>query len=115
MSPSLTGANPFSRIPDARSRTVISGNDALLAIFSKSCALYFLSSRSGFFNVWARRFDPERGIALGEAFAVTQFNDPAQMIPPRTVQLGMSISRDRLIIPIASASGNIWVLEGVNH
>ena len=77
--------------------------------------VYFLSSRSGFFNVWARRFAPERGAALGEAFAVTQFNDPAQMIPPRTVQLGMAISRDRLIIPIAAASGNIWVLDGMNR
>jgi Tol biopolymer transport system component/DNA-binding winged helix-turn-helix (wHTH) protein len=77
--------------------------------------VYFLSSRSGFFNVWARRFDSDRGAALGEPFAVTQFNDPAQTIPPRTVQLGMSISRDRLIIPIASASGNIWVLDGLNR
>ena len=77
--------------------------------------VYFLSSRSGFFNVWARRFDPDRGVALGEPFAVTELNDPAQMIPPRTVQLGMAISRDRLIVPIAAASGNIWVLDGMNR
>jgi WD40 repeat protein len=77
--------------------------------------VYFLSSRSGFFNVWARRFDPDRGTTLGEPIAITQFNDPAQMIPPRTVQLGMAVSRDRLIIPLAAASGNIWVLEGVNR
>jgi len=37
------------------------------------------------------------------------------MIPPRTVQLGMAISRSHLIIPIAAASGNIWVLDGVNR
>ena len=77
--------------------------------------VYLLSSRSGFFNVWARRFDPEQGVALGEPFAVTGFNDPAQMIPPRTVQLGMAISRNRLIVPVASASGNIWVLDGMNR
>ena len=77
--------------------------------------VYFLSSRSGFFNVWARRFDPERGVALGEPFAVTELNDPAKMIPPRTVQLGMAISRDRMIVPIAAASGNIWVLDGMNR
>jgi Tol biopolymer transport system component/DNA-binding winged helix-turn-helix (wHTH) protein len=77
--------------------------------------VYFLSSRSGFFNVWARRFDPERGAALGEPFAVTELNDPAQMIPPRTVQLGVAISHDRLIIPVAAASGNIWVLDGMNR
>jgi len=77
--------------------------------------VYFLSSRSGFFNVWARRFDPERGAALGEPFAVTELNDPAQMIPPRTVQLGVAISHDRLIVPVAAASGNIWVLDGMNR
>ena len=77
--------------------------------------VYFLSNRSGFFNVWARRFDPERGVALGEPFAVTELNDPAQMIPPRTVQLGMAVSHDRLIVPVADASGNIWVLDGVNR
>jgi Tol biopolymer transport system component/DNA-binding winged helix-turn-helix (wHTH) protein len=75
--------------------------------------VYFLSSRSGFFNVWARRFDPDRGVPVGEPFEVTHFNGPAQMIPARMVQLGMAISRDRLIIPIAAASGNIWVLDGL--
>jgi Tol biopolymer transport system component/DNA-binding winged helix-turn-helix (wHTH) protein len=77
--------------------------------------VYFLSSRTGFLNVWGRRFDPERGIAVGKPFAVTRLDDPAQMIPPRTVQLGMAISRDRLIVPIAAASGNIWVLDGVDR
>ena len=77
--------------------------------------VYFLSNRSGFFNVWGRRFDPERGVALGEPFAVTELNDPAQMIPPRTVQLGMAVSHDRLIVPVADASGNIWVLDGMNR
>ena len=33
--------------------------------------LYFTSARRGFVNVWARRFDPDRGEAIGEAFAVT--------------------------------------------
>jgi hypothetical protein len=52
---------------------------------------------------------------VGEPFAVTQLNDPAHMIPPRTVQLGMAISRDHLIIPVAAASGNIWVLDGLTR
>ena len=58
---------------------------------------------------------PGTGLALGEPFAVTELNDPAQMIPPRTVQLGMAVSHDRLIVPVAAASGNIWVLDGMNR
>ena len=77
--------------------------------------VYFLSSRSGFLNVWARRFDGRRGMPVGEPFAVTQLNDPAHMIPPRTVQLGMAVSRDRLIVPVAAASGNVWVLDGLTR
>jgi hypothetical protein len=77
--------------------------------------VYFLSTRTGFLNMWARRFDPVARTANGEAFPVTHFNNPARMIPPRMVQLGVAISRDRVILPIREASGNIWVLEGVSR
>jgi hypothetical protein len=46
VSPDLTHVNPFSRIPDARSRVVISGNDACRATFNRYRALYFASSLS---------------------------------------------------------------------
>ena len=35
--------------------------------------VYFVSDASGFFNIWARRFDGESGTLLGEAFRVTDF------------------------------------------
>jgi hypothetical protein len=31
------------------------------------------------------------------------------------VQLGVTMSRDRLILPIRESSGSIWILEGVSH
>lgn len=73
--------------------------------------IYFLSNRSGFLNVWGRRFDPERRQGVGEPFPVTGFDSPARVIPPRMVQLGVAISRDRLILPVSEASGNVWILD----
>ena len=43
--------------------------------------IYFLSARSGFFNVWATRFDPVRGKPLGDPFSVTALDSPSQMVP----------------------------------
>jgi Tol biopolymer transport system component/DNA-binding winged helix-turn-helix (wHTH) protein len=77
--------------------------------------VYFLSTRSGFLNMWARRFDPAERKPVGEVFPVTRFDSPARMIPPRMVQLGVALSSDRVILPIREASGNIWILEGVGH
>ena len=77
--------------------------------------LYFLSNRSGFLNVWGRRFDPDRAQPVGDLFPVTGFDSPARMVPPRMVQVGMSISQDRLILPISEASGNVWILDGVKQ
>jgi len=77
--------------------------------------VYFLSTRGGFLNLWAKRFDPVERRAVGEPFPVTQFDSPARMIPPRMVQLGVAMSSDRVILPIREASGNIWILEGVNR
>ena len=77
--------------------------------------VYFLSTRNGFLNMWAKRFDPVGRRAVGDPFAVTGFDSPARMIPPRMVQLGVAMSRDRVILPIREASGNIWILEGVSR
>ena len=77
--------------------------------------LYFLSTRTGSFNLWGRRFDPDRGMPVGDAFQVTTFHGPARAIPNRMVQLGVALGADRLILPISDVSSNIWVLEGVDR
>ena len=43
--------------------------------------IYFVSGRSGFFNVWGIRFDSTKGKPVGEAFRVTAFENPGLMIP----------------------------------
>ena len=77
--------------------------------------LYFLSNRTGSFNLWGRRFDPDHGVAVGDPFQVTTFHGPARAIPNRMIQLGVALGADRLILPISDVSSNIWVLEGVDR
>lgn len=77
-------------------------------------AIYFISSRSGFLNVWGIRFDPVTQVPLGDPFRVTAFESPAQGVPERMTPLGMSLTENRLVLPISEASGSIWMLEDVN-
>jgi Tol biopolymer transport system component len=78
--------------------------------------LYFISSRTGFLNVWGIRFDPANGQPVGEPFRVTAFENPGQMIYPQNVgNLEMALAEDRLVVPIMHVSGNIWVLENVDR
>ena len=78
-------------------------------------AIYFISSRSGFLNVWGIRFDPVRRRPLGEPFRVTAFDTPAQRVPDQMTPLGNSVTQNRLVLPISEASGSIWMLEDVDH
>lgn len=73
--------------------------------------IYFVSNRGGSLNVWGRRFDPARGQVEGEPFIVTSFESADQMLMPRMGPLGVTVSRDRLVIPLTSVSGNVWTLE----
>ncbi|MBI1765375.1 MAG: PD40 domain-containing protein, partial [Acidobacteria bacterium] len=78
-------------------------------------AFYFISNRSGFFNVWGRRFDPQAGQPVGEAFRVTNFESPGQMIPPTVVQIELALAADRLVAPIMEVAGSVWILENVDR
>jgi len=75
--------------------------------------LYFISNRTGFFNVWGIRFDPVAGQPAGEPFRVTAFNSPSQMIMEDVRTMELALAADRLILPIMEVSGNIWILENV--
>ncbi|HMV85048.1 MAG TPA: winged helix-turn-helix domain-containing protein [Blastocatellia bacterium] len=77
--------------------------------------LYFLSNRTGFFNVWGIGFDPATGQPVGEPFRVTMFESPAQMVLPDVTVMEMTLSADRLILPIMEVSGGIWILENLER
>jgi WD40 repeat protein len=77
--------------------------------------IYFISNRTGFFNIWGRRFDPVRGQAIGEAMRITNFENPGRMIPSKIVPMEMSLTADRFVVPIMEVSGSVWILENVNQ
>ena len=78
--------------------------------------IYFVSGRSGFINVWGIRFDPAKGKLVGLPFSVTAFNRLTLMVPRQiTGAIELSLTHDRLLLPLAQSAGSIWVLDHVNQ
>jgi Tol biopolymer transport system component/DNA-binding winged helix-turn-helix (wHTH) protein len=79
-------------------------------------AIYYISRRgTGFLNVWKVEFDPLKGEPLGEPIQVTSYQSPAKGIWPDMGPMEMSLSADRLVLPIQEVTGSIWVLDGVDR
>jgi Tol biopolymer transport system component len=79
--------------------------------------LYFTSrERTSFLNLWAVRFDPDRGAAIGDPFPVTRFDSPDLVIwnDGATGGSEIGISARRAVFTAVSAKGSIWVLENVD-
>jgi eukaryotic-like serine/threonine-protein kinase len=78
--------------------------------------LYFISRRPGtYFNVWGIGFDPERGVAVGEAFLLSSFDSPGFYVSQQLERAEMSVSPRQLALTMRSATGSIWMLEGVDR
>jgi Tol biopolymer transport system component/DNA-binding winged helix-turn-helix (wHTH) protein len=77
-------------------------------------ALYFISNRTGLFEMWGIRFDPVQETSVGQPFRIAE--DPrvdrgmtlAGNPPP-----GLSLAAGRLAIPLSDASSSLWMLENV--
>jgi Tol biopolymer transport system component len=76
-------------------------------------AIYFVSGRKGFYNVWGLRFDPAQEKTTGDAFQVTAFENPALMIPQHIPAVYFSLAQDKLVLTMSQTSGSIWVLDNV--
>jgi Tol biopolymer transport system component/DNA-binding winged helix-turn-helix (wHTH) protein len=74
-------------------------------------ALYWVSNRTGRFNVWGRRFDPATGTPVGAAFPVTSLDEPHQGIPASIKGLEIAVSATRLIAPIVESAGGVWMID----
>ena len=78
--------------------------------------LYFISRRpTSYFNLWAVRFDPERGKPVGQPFALTQFDTPALFISPDLQTSQMDISARHAVLTMKTVSGSIWMLDNVDR
>ena len=76
--------------------------------------IFFVSSRTGFLNVWGIRFDPEQGRPQGQPFQVTSFGNPKLMVADDMSWQSMSLSQDRLVLSMTEASGSLWALHDVD-
>jgi Tol biopolymer transport system component len=78
-------------------------------------AIYFVSNRAGFLNVWGRRFDPDAGKPEGDVFQVTRFESPDRRIPTDLGLVEISVSGNRIFLPVTELTATIWTLEGADH
>lgn len=78
--------------------------------------IFFVSKRSAsHLNLWATRFDPERGQPVGEPFALTQFDSPTMVISPYIDSSELSISARHAALTMLTVTGSIWMLENVDR
>jgi|KBSMisStandDraft_5_1062788.scaffolds.fasta_scaffold21864_3 hypothetical protein len=68
-----------------------------------------------FFNVWGIHFDPEKGRPAGEPFRVSAFERPRLMVPQIIDTVGLSITKNQLLLTMSKVSGGIWVLDNVDR
>jgi eukaryotic-like serine/threonine-protein kinase len=77
--------------------------------------LYVWRRDGSLFNVWALPFDDARGTTTGSPFQVTRFDNPAHRIWADDIGAAEpSLSHNRMTLPIADATGGIWLLENVD-
>jgi len=77
--------------------------------------LYFVSNRSGFPNVWGRRFDNVAGLPIGEPFPVTSFRSAQFELTPQTVQMDIAVTATHLLLPMSESRSEIWMLDHVDR
>jgi len=77
--------------------------------------IYFISDRSGFFNVWGIHFDATKAKPVGAPFRVTEFEPPALMLPDRINKVDLSLTQDHILLNLEDRSGGIWLLDNVDR
>jgi Tol biopolymer transport system component/DNA-binding winged helix-turn-helix (wHTH) protein len=74
--------------------------------------IYFLSrAASGYSSLWGLRVDPRSGRPSGAAFPVARFDSPRWRIDPDTSTNEIGVAKGRLVLPMRSVKGSIWLLK----
>jgi hypothetical protein len=78
--------------------------------------LYVWRRHGSLFNVWALPLDDARGTVAGAPIQITHFDGPARRIATDELNLAEpSVSGTKMILPIAEATGSIWMLDNVDQ
>ena len=77
--------------------------------------IYFISSRDGWLNVWARRFDRTVGRPEAESFQVTSFAGQERILASQLNRLEFGVTDDRLFLPLTDTLSNIWILDPIDR
>ena len=73
--------------------------------------LYFLSrGAGGHFNLWGVPIDSARGAQGGKPFQVTRFSSHGWRIDPNVGLAEIGLGRGKLVLPMQSVKGSIWLL-----
>ena len=74
--------------------------------------LYFYSERDGSLCIWAQRLDAQSKRPVGTPFAVKHFHEAGRSLKNvPLIELGMSLTPDRIILNQGEAKGNIWMAD----
>lgn len=81
-------------------------------------AIFYVSTRDGFFCIWGQTFDPEAGQVTGSPFAVMHYHnrrDSIDVVAPRSFNL--SVAGDSIYFNLGESSSSIWIgkLKGENN
>jgi len=77
--------------------------------------LYFLSrGADGYLNLWGVPIDPARGAQAGTPFQITHFSSPDWRIDPNIDYADFGLASGKLVLPMQSVKGSIWLLSGVS-
>jgi Tol biopolymer transport system component len=77
--------------------------------------IYYVSGRSGIFNVWGVHFDAVKGKPAGAPFRVTSFDSPGLAIGDNISDVEFSLVHDKFVLTMEDRSGSIWVLDNVDR
>ena len=77
--------------------------------------LYFLANEGMFLDVWQIPFDPARGVPVGTAVRVTQFDTPSFKVSPSMSTTGWGVGGGKAFLTMTSTSGSVWLLDNVDR